>query len=197
MKHKILASKKTAADWIIEVLSEDEMLRTFEITMPVAEAICNRIGCSIEECVGVIISDVDIRYAEIIIPLELVRQEMHMSARDLSGRAGVARASVARMLKAGARLDTILAIADVFGYTLSLTPVETPAPKYLLHNSKEPGYMVATDTHAGVVLKFKRGNLNGEQRITVLEDDETDPIRLAKLARGITEWLRVFYPELV
>ena len=197
MKHKILASKKTAADWIIEVLSEDEMLRTFEITMPVAEAICNRIGCSIEECVGVIISDVDIRYAEIIIPLELVRQEMHMSARDLSGRAGVARASVARMLKAGARLDTILAIADVFGYTLSLTPVETPAPKYLLHNSKEPGYMVATDTHARVVLKFKRGNLNGEQRITVLEDDETDPIRLAKLARGITEWLRVFYPELV
>ncbi|DBA55485.1 helix-turn-helix domain-containing protein [Porphyromonas gingivalis] len=197
MKHKILTSKKTAADWIIEVLSEDELQRTFEIALPVAEAICNRLGCGIENCVGEIISDVDIRYAEIIIPLEFVRQEMDMSVRDLSGRAGVARASVARMLKAGALLDTILAIADVFGYTLSLTPVETPAPKYLLHNSKEPGYMVATDTQAGVVLKFKRGNLNGEQRITVLEDDETDPIRLAKLARGITEWLRIFHPDLI
>ena len=197
MKYKILTSKKTATDWIIEVLSEDELQRTFEIALPVAEAICNRKGCGIESCVGEIISDVDIRYAEIIIPLELVRQEMDMSVRDLSGRAGVARASVARMLKAGARLDSILAIADVFGYTLSLTPVETSAPKYLLHNSKEPGYMVATDTHAGVVLKFKKGNLNGDQQITVLEDDETDPIRLAKLARGITEWLRIFHPDLI
>nr|DAV71646.1 MAG TPA: DNA-binding transcriptional regulator [Caudoviricetes sp.] len=197
MKYKILTSKKTATDWIIDVLSEDELQRTFEIALPVAEAICNRLGCGIESCVGEIISDVDIRYAEIIIPLELVRQEMDMSVRDLSGRAGVARASVARMLKAGARLDSILAIADVFGYTLSLTPVETSAPKYLLHNSKEPGYMVATDTHAGVVLKFKKGNLNGDQQITVLEDDETDPIRLARLARGITEWLRIFHPDLI
>lgn len=178
-------------------MSEDELQRTFEIALPVAEAICNRIGCNIEECVGVIISDVDIRYAEIIIPLELVRQEMDMSVRDLSGRAGVARASVARMLKAGARLDSILAIADVFGYTLSLTPVETPAPKYVIHNSKEPGYMVATDTHSGVVLKFKRGNLNGDQRITILDDDETDPIRLARLTRGITEWLRIFHSDLI
>ncbi|SJL32820.1 transcriptional regulator [Porphyromonas phage phage019b_ATCC49417] len=197
MKHKIISSKKNETDWIIEVLSEDELQRTFEIALPVAEAICNRVGCTMDSSVGEIISDVDIRYAEIIIPLELVRQEVDMSVRDLSGRAGVARGSVSRILKAGARLDSILAIADVFGYTLSLTPVETPAPKYFLHTSKEPGYMVATDTHAGVVLKFKKGNLNGDQRITVLEDDETDSIRLAKLARGITEWLRMFYPELI
>jgi hypothetical protein len=65
--------------------------------------------------------------------------------------------------------------------------------RYLLQKSKEhENWYVATDTIAGIVVKFEKGKFNETQKATMLEDlnfHKGTPTRLATAMKDLTEWL--------
>lgn len=65
--------------------------------------------------------------------------------------------------------------------------------RYLLQKSKElANWYVATDTLAGIVVKFEKGKFNETQKTTMLEDlnfHSGTPTRLATAMKELTEWL--------
>ena len=65
--------------------------------------------------------------------------------------------------------------------------------RYLLQKSKEQNnWYVATDTLAGIVVKFEKGKFNETQKTTMLEDlnfHSDTPTRLATAMKDLTEWL--------
>lgn len=65
--------------------------------------------------------------------------------------------------------------------------------RYLLQKSKEQNnWYVATDTLAGIVVKFEKGKFNETQKATILEDlnfHSDTPTRLATAMKDLTEWL--------
>lgn len=65
--------------------------------------------------------------------------------------------------------------------------------RYILQKSKEQNnWYVATDTLAGIVVKFEKGKFNETQKATMLEDlnfHSDTPTRLATAMRELTEWL--------
>lgn len=65
--------------------------------------------------------------------------------------------------------------------------------RYLLQKSKEAtNWYVATDTLAGIVVKFEKGKFNETQKATMLEDlnfHSDTPTRLATAMKDLAEWL--------
>lgn len=65
--------------------------------------------------------------------------------------------------------------------------------RYILQKSKEQNnWYVATDTIAGIVVKFEKGKFNETQKTTMLEDlnfHRGTPTRLATAMKDLTEWL--------
>lgn len=65
--------------------------------------------------------------------------------------------------------------------------------RYILQKSKErENWYVATDTIAGIVVKFEKGKFNETQKATMLEDlnfHRGTPTRLATAMKDLTEWL--------
>lgn len=65
--------------------------------------------------------------------------------------------------------------------------------RYLLQKSVErENWLVATDTIAGIVVKFEKGKFNETQKATMLEDlnfHKGTPTRLATAMKDLTEWL--------
>lgn len=65
--------------------------------------------------------------------------------------------------------------------------------RYILQKSTEHNnWFVATDTLAGVVVKFEKGKFNETQKATMLEDlnfHGGTPTRLATAMKELTEWL--------
>lgn len=65
--------------------------------------------------------------------------------------------------------------------------------RYLLQKSAErENWLIATDTIAGIVVKFEKGKFNETQKATMLEDlnfHRGTPTRLATAMKGLTEWL--------
>lgn len=65
--------------------------------------------------------------------------------------------------------------------------------RYILQKSKERNnWYVATDTLAGIVVKFEKGKFNETQKATMLEDlnfHSDTPTRLATAMKELTEWL--------
>lgn len=61
--------------------------------------------------------------------------------------------------------------------------------KYLLQESSTPGYWVFTDTEYKIVITFKEHEYNDTQKVTVLEDGETNPLVLARIMREMSDWL--------
>ena len=65
--------------------------------------------------------------------------------------------------------------------------------RYLLQKSAErENWLVATDTIAGIVVKFEKGKFNETQKATMLEDlnfHRSTPTRLATAMKDLTEWL--------
>lgn len=65
--------------------------------------------------------------------------------------------------------------------------------RYILQKSKEQNnWYVATDTLAGIVVKFEKGKFNETQKATMLEDlnfRSSTPTRLATAMKELTDWL--------
>lgn len=65
--------------------------------------------------------------------------------------------------------------------------------RYLLQASAErENWFVATDTIAGIVVKFEKGKFNETQKVTMLEDlnfHRGTPTRLATAMKELTDWL--------
>lgn len=65
--------------------------------------------------------------------------------------------------------------------------------RYLLQKSTEQNnWYVATDTLAGIVIKFEKGKFNETQKATMIEDlnfHEGTPTRLATAMKELTDWL--------
>lgn len=67
--------------------------------------------------------------------------------------------------------------------------------RYLLQESEEHLWWVLTDKELGIVLKFKEGEYNDSQKVTVLNDIDTE--HLAVAAREMAEWMAENHYELI
>lgn len=73
--------------------------------------------------------------------------------------------------------------------------------RYLLQASAErENWLVATDTIAGIVVKFEKGKFNETQQATMLEDlnfHRGTPTRLATAMKELTDWLVANHPDVL
>jgi len=73
--------------------------------------------------------------------------------------------------------------------------------RYLLQKSAErENWLVATDTIAGLVVKFEKGKFNETQKATMLEDlnfHSGTPTRLATAMKELTDWLVANHPDVL
>nr|DAY15621.1 MAG TPA: hypothetical protein [Bacteriophage sp.] len=73
--------------------------------------------------------------------------------------------------------------------------------RYLLQKSAErENWFVATDTIAGIVVKFEKGKFNDTQKATMLEDlnfHRGTPTRLATAMKELTDWLMANYSDVL
>ena len=73
--------------------------------------------------------------------------------------------------------------------------------RYLLQASAErENWLVATDTIAGIVIKFEKGKFNETQKATMLEDlnfHSGTPTRLATAMKELTDWLVANHSEVL
>ena len=65
--------------------------------------------------------------------------------------------------------------------------------RYLLQASTErENWFVATDTEAGIVIRFEKGKFNETQKVTLLDDveyNERVATNLAVAIRQLTDWI--------
>ena len=62
--------------------------------------------------------------------------------------------------------------------------------RYLLQQSKDKGFWVATDKVNGIVVKFQECRFNDTQKVTMLEEiSNSNPLTIAGQMRELTDWL--------
>ena len=62
--------------------------------------------------------------------------------------------------------------------------------KYILQQSTDKGWWVATDKENGIVIKFQEHRFNDTQKVTTLEDIvNPNPLVLARQMRELSDWL--------
>lgn len=62
--------------------------------------------------------------------------------------------------------------------------------KYLLQQSTDKGWWVATEKTNGIVIKFQEHKFNDTQKVTMLEDiPHPDALAIARQIRELTDWL--------
>lgn len=62
--------------------------------------------------------------------------------------------------------------------------------KYILQQSTDKGWWVATDKENGIVVKFQEHRFNDTQKVTTLEDIvNPNPLAIARQIRELTDWL--------
>ena len=59
--------------------------------------------------------------------------------------------------------------------------------KYLIQESKDPGWWVVTDTENLAVLKFQEHRFNETQMVTMLEDCNLSALQLARVMREMAD----------
>ena len=73
--------------------------------------------------------------------------------------------------------------------------------RYILQKSQElANWYVATDTIAGIVVKFEKGKFNETQKATMIEDlnfHSGTPTRLATAMKELTDWLVANHSEVL
>lgn len=71
--------------------------------------------------------------------------------------------------------------------------------RYLLQKSKEdPLWWVLTDTETEIVCRFKEGEFNETQKVTLLnENSDYDLMKLPRIMAEMAEWLRENHYEII
>lgn len=71
--------------------------------------------------------------------------------------------------------------------------------RYLLQKSKEdPLWWVLTDTETEIVCRFKEGEFNETQKVTLINDDsDYDLMKLPRIMADMAEWLRENHYEII
>nr|DAS68904.1 MAG TPA: hypothetical protein [Caudoviricetes sp.] len=73
--------------------------------------------------------------------------------------------------------------------------------RYLLQTSTErENWLVATDTIAGIVVKFEKGKFNETQKVTLLDNVKYNHYTATDLAvaiRNLTDWLVANHSEVL
>ena len=69
--------------------------------------------------------------------------------------------------------------------------------KYIIKESKEPGWWVVTDTENLVVIKFQDHKFNETWKVTMLEDCNLSALQVARVMREIGDWLATHHTEKV
>ena len=70
--------------------------------------------------------------------------------------------------------------------------------RFILQPSKEPGWYVLTDEQLLITLRFRAGDYNGSQQVTMLDDKRiVDPLDIATSLRLMGDWMQKYSPELI
>ena len=70
--------------------------------------------------------------------------------------------------------------------------------RFILQPSKEPGWYVLTDEQLLITLRFRAGDYNGSQQVTMLDDKRiVDPMDIATSLRLMGDWMQKYSPELI
>ena len=69
--------------------------------------------------------------------------------------------------------------------------------RFLLQPSKEEGWYVLTDTELLITLRFRAGDYNNSQKVTVIEPRVADPMEIATSLRLMGDWIQMYHGELI
>ena len=67
--------------------------------------------------------------------------------------------------------------------------------RYKIEKNAAGDGWVATDTENLIVARFRAGDFNGTQRITLLDESLINPAQLPRLLRELGDWLAINHPE--
>lgn len=67
--------------------------------------------------------------------------------------------------------------------------------RYTLQESDTPGWWVATDTEYLIVARFRVGDFNSSQQITLIDESLINPATLPRLLRELGDWLAATHPD--
>ena len=83
---------------------------------------------------------------------------------------------------------------------VEVTPIEDAVldkDRFVLQPSKEQGWYVLTDTELLITLRFRAGDYNNSQKVTVIEPRVADPMEIATSLRLMGDWIQMYHGELI
>ena len=70
--------------------------------------------------------------------------------------------------------------------------------RFVLQPSKEQGWYVLTDTKLLITLRFRAGDYNGSQKVTMIDEHRVaDPMDIATSLRLMGDWMLKHHKELI
>jgi hypothetical protein len=70
--------------------------------------------------------------------------------------------------------------------------------RFVLQPSKEEGWYVLTDTELLITLRFRAGDFNGSQKVTMIDEHRVaDPMDIATSLRLMGDWMLKHHKELI
>lgn len=69
--------------------------------------------------------------------------------------------------------------------------------KYHLQKSETPGWWVFTDTENRIVIRFLEHKFNETQEVTALDDENTNPLMVARVMREMGDWIVYHHSDIV
>ena len=70
--------------------------------------------------------------------------------------------------------------------------------RFILQPSKEPGWYVLTDEQLLITLRFRAGDFNGSQQVTMIDESRVkDPMDIATSLRLMGDWMLKYHKDLI
>lgn len=92
-------------------------------------------------------------------------------------------------------IDILSKLSIVYGFTLNFElKEEGDTSRFVLQDSVDFENYIVTDTINGIVCKFKKGDFNGSQKFTFLNDP---PTNLPTVMRELGDWLAIEHQNLL
>lgn len=93
-------------------------------------------------------------------------------------------------------IDLLFKLSILLEFTINLEMKENGKPdRFILQESKQAGYLTATDTTNQIVCSFQLGKFNATQKFTSLNDTHFDVGKLSTIMREFGDWLQANHAD--
>jgi transcriptional regulator with XRE-family HTH domain len=93
-------------------------------------------------------------------------------------------------------VDLLMKLSIVLEFTINFEMKEKGNPdRFILQESKQAGYLTATDTTNQIVCSFQIGKFNVTQKFTSLNDTQFDVGKLSTIMKEFGDWLQANHAD--